>query len=353
LRSCLKGVENAIASEDYEKATEYVSNVLNLDKNVNLNSKTTLILLQAETKIKEKIKENFEKSLMEENQAGMQRFGKLFQPLNIDNEGVLMYTNHVLKEIKSEVEQIIEENIDTEGISHDELLYTILDLIASVIENEEEFVIKNFERTKNIFYEKTMEILDENGIKILEKFEEIIKKIEKKNINFKRTIDYYLDELVCLTTKYIQFYNFVSQKMDGSKIKIKLKLNEMIKKYYFPSEEAFLNETVKYIISISNRNDNFYDVEDMETLNSITKELTIEEENYSAFIDDFFFVFNKIIDRCFQLSCIDVHLIFRVMNIVENALSNEIKNELNTKLTKIDFNSSLEHKLFLVINSLT
>jgi hypothetical protein len=219
MKSCLQGVEEAIKEEDYEAAVKYVSRVYHLNeqqKKRTLAGKEKDISNESEAESKANLEEagerirvivrsKFKESINQGNINEIQRFAKLFAPLKIEREGLIMYTEYLINITKNELEELINENIDRvadlnvfnekdsdseDGLdNHKEeetitfviLLYKVIDVIVATYEQEESFITDNFGGKDKALYTllELQQLCDKMSQPILDKF------IERRKINEK------------------------------------------------------------------------------------------------------------------------------------------------------------------------
>lgn len=157
LKSCLQGVEEAIRDEDYEKAAQYISRVYNLNgqqqqpqitkkqgeeseqygsssnsddnqsiemddqtssstMNNNNNASNLIALKQSHEKMNEIARSMLKKSLQEMNLENMERFAKLFTPLHIEKDGLIIFTEYLIEQTRSELEEIVKSDLSKVGM---------------------------------------------------------------------------------------------------------------------------------------------------------------------------------------------------------------------------------------------
>ena len=200
MKSCVEGVEEAIKTGDYERATEYVSRVLHINNDshrskllMQLNQaqnseeketedeqeRRNTMFKKAEKKIKEIVRQKMKEALKDDVDSQIIRFSSLFAPLCMEEEGLVMYTQYLAEKARNELDSLVHDSldkiadlpIDINTIEDDEERYMtirkqqqqgytsfidvvtqVLDIVVSYIEEYEEFIVTNFGGSKAVIY---------------------------------------------------------------------------------------------------------------------------------------------------------------------------------------------------------
>jgi hypothetical protein len=112
MKSCLEGVELAIKDCDYERATDFVSKVLNLKPKAEVSDDDehkNSVVRAASQKLRTTVLQKFEENLHTDQ---ITRFAKLFIPLRIEAEGLRIYESDRVKNLRDELDHLVNSSLD-------------------------------------------------------------------------------------------------------------------------------------------------------------------------------------------------------------------------------------------------
>lgn len=261
LKRCLEGVEGAIKEENWEGAAQYISSVLSLDDSIDPSTKNSKVLKEAEHKTKSIIVQNFKEMVKQNNVQGIIRFAKLFIPLKMEKEGLELYSDYLIsmteKELKTSVLDKLPSNRETSSGTCVSLFSTVLDIIVSVIETQEGFIVKDLGEASMIFViDKLLSLCDNVTEKVINtllmnKLKLIKQKIFNSQQQDTRELDLLLEEMAVMFKHSEAFTRFVNNAVQEYTDKLKAKKQQC--PYQIPKEtklQSIMQELLSYYIVI-------------------------------------------------------------------------------------------------------
>lgn len=110
LTKCVDGVQDTMASDNYEQAAAHIHRYLSLDKDLLSGIDDDVIgsfalLRDAELRLINSIDSKFESAIKEDNQAGIERFIKLYPMVGREDEGLTRYSKYLAHKVAASSEQ--------------------------------------------------------------------------------------------------------------------------------------------------------------------------------------------------------------------------------------------------------
>lgn len=318
LKSCVDGVENAIKKEDYEKATELISNVLNLDERILVTNENSSLLKNSAKKLKDLILNKFRKSL--KDGKDIDRFAKLIQPLKIEKEGLKIFSEFSKEELEKELKQL-------QGLSNIEYLAEILDITVAHFEKNESFITSYFGLLSNDYLHEILILSDDY---LLQNLNQFYKDNDLKNIKSfeSKKLMKILDELLNILCHGFLFENYVKKRKER-KSNFTLKLSEF-SQIFQTVDFMILKENFKKAVQMDHEEkdeeDDLLDTDDLEE----------EEQKCTSLVNDSFYIFKQSIERCILTLNVDIisNNVKNIIQMISSDLYKELSCEKNESLSR-------------------
>ncbi|KAK9830013.1 hypothetical protein WJX72_009198 [[Myrmecia] bisecta] len=154
--SALDGVTQAMESEDYEAAAEFVRQFLELEEKYgptkdDLDTKQAMqqrkTLLGAKSSLEEIVRRKLADATQKNDHVAVIRFTRLFRPLRLQEEGLKVFTSYLRQLIAARAKDDYSHLVETTGGHEPDFVGTLTDLfkdIAVAVEENEEFLHEAF-----------------------------------------------------------------------------------------------------------------------------------------------------------------------------------------------------------------
>jgi hypothetical protein len=373
----LQKVEEAMfIDEDYERAATYLDSIYELPhEEVDLINK----LLVDREKLCDIVKTNFVASMKYKRESDFNRYTKLIDMLDMEQDGLVLYTNYVIDSVSSEQIALIDAYLSkvtdlmeysdediSPGITFSDISRQVMDIHISAIENCIDFIDKNFGGSSNIIYIiiQLQPCLERDMKSIFDEFMsrrrliETLTSVQLYNMRDIQTeedpstsevdtkeLGLLLDEMSELCSHTEMYDQFIREKANTfsesehklpSVCNLVLKMQEIIA-FYIPLDDYFINSNISRAIELNTINSSTriqseekqQESEDEKDEDSQESEDEDESEKqlYSSVIDDIFFILHKAMKR----ACIsrNYSVMCAILNHINLCLTERLLKELS------------------------
>ncbi|XP_043721623.1 conserved oligomeric Golgi complex subunit 4-like [Telopea speciosissima] len=359
--NCIEGVKNALETEDYEAAAQYVRTFLQIDETyMDSGSDQREQLLASKKQLEGIVRRRLSDAVDQRDHPTILRFVRLFSPLGLEDEGLQVYVAYLRKVIalrsRLEYEHLVELMEQNPGGQNQVDFISCLtnlfkDIVLAVEENNE--ILRGLCGEDGIVYAicELQEECDSRGSLILKKYMDYRKlarlasEINSYSKNLlsvgaaegpdPREIELFLEEILSLTQLGEDYTDFMLSKIRGlSSVDPELgpratrafrsgsfsKVIQDVTGFYVILEEFFMVENVRKAINI-----------DEHVPDSLT----------TSMVDDVFYVLQSCCRRAISTS--NISSVLAVLSGAMNLLSNEYQEALQQTMRE----PNLGAKLFL------
>jgi len=334
------------------------------------------------------------------NLENMERFAKLFTPLHIEKDGLIIFTEYLIEQTRSELEEIVKSDLskvadlkllddseeyddynqdEEDSITFVDLLRQVVDIIAGTVESNEQFIVANFGGRDKLIYvlsamqqlceEVALLILDSfvKKRRIAEKFDTITK-LYSRHAHSKqklepvdtRELDLLLEETVTLCSCVEIYEKFVQRKYKAAianipkpeyefnrQSKVQARMQEILA-FYIPLDEFFMKKSIDIAVDLTYQElnakhelENFENESDEE---SDEDEMEDDSQKCASVVEDTFFVLQKSLSRAITSNNISLisQILSTINSILLDVLKEKIFNLIRNEATKYIGINSLE-----------
>ncbi|KAG9452153.1 hypothetical protein H6P81_005057 [Aristolochia fimbriata] len=356
--NCLEGVKNALESEDYESAANFVKTFLQIDAKYP-GSEQRDQLLESKKQLDGIVRKRLDAAIDQRDHPAILRFVKLFSPLGLEKDGLQIYVSYLKKVIamrsRLEFEQlveIVEQNLEHSQVNFVGCLTNLFtDIVLAIEENDE--ILRSLCGEDGVVYAicELQEECDSRGSLILKRYMDYRKlgRLASEINSYSKTllsvgapegpdprkIEVFLEEILTLTQRGEEYTEYLISKIRGlSSVDPELgpratkafrsgsfsRVVQDLTGFYVILEEFFMVENVRKAIKI-----------DELVADSLT----------TSMVDDVFYVLQSCCRRAISTS--NINSVLAVLSASINLLSNEYHEALQQKMRE----PNLGAKLFL------
>lgn len=372
--SCIDGVKTALESEDYEAAAKYVETFLTLDKE--FSAGTPVEVAQAETakeqrrqlgKSKEAlesvIRTRFAAAVDAGDQAGVERFAKLFAPLGLQEEGLRAYLAYLRRVVAARARDeyaALTEALEEGGSSADFVgaLMALFRDVALAVEHNQELLRGMYGEDGIVAAIRELQHeCAERGAAVLARYVEHRKlaKLARDVAAHKaaiggplagegpnpREVEVYLEEMLVISKRNEEYIHFMLAKMRDAEAfgaQVSPRAANLFK-------AGSLNRAVQEIASCYVLLEEFFMVENVRK--AIRIDEAVPDSLTTSMVDDVFYILQNCARRA--ISTGNVQPVLAALNCVSNLLNNEYREALQWKLRE----PNLATKLFTVAGAVS
>ncbi|EEF47059.1 conserved hypothetical protein [Ricinus communis] len=359
--NCIDGVKNALESEDYEAAANYVQTFLQIDaKYKDSGSDLRDQLLASKKQLEGIVRKRLAIAVDQRDHQTILRFIRLFSPLGLEEEGLQVYVGYLKKVIsmrsRLEFEQLVElmEQINNNNHNNSNnqvnfvscLTNLFKDIVLAIEENDG--ILRSLCGEDAIVYAicELQEECDSRGSLILKKYMEYRKlaklssEINAQNMNLvnvpdPREVELYLEEILTLMQLGEDYTEFMVSKIKGlSSVDPEL-VPRATKSFRSGSFSKVVQEVTGFYVVL----EGFFMVENVRKAIAIDE--PVPDALTTSMVDDVFYVLQSCLRRAISTSSISS--VIAILSGASALLSNEFNDTLQQKMRE----PNLGAKLFL------
>ncbi|GAV75387.1 COG4 domain-containing protein [Cephalotus follicularis] len=363
--TCIEGVTNALATEDYESAAGFVETFLQIDgryKDSNLEQREQL--LDSKRKLEGIVKKKLAASVDQRDHNTILRFIRLYSPLGLEEEGLQVYVGYLKKVIamrsRLDYEHLVElmdHRIQNQNQNQNQVNFVgcltnlFKDIVLAIEENDE--ILRGLCGEDAIVYAicELQDECDSRGSLILKKYTEfrqlakLSSDINAHNKNLlavgapegpdPRELELFLEEILSLMQLGEDYTEYMVSKIKG----LASVDPELVPRATKAFRSGSFSKVVQDIIGFYVILEGFFMVE------NVRKAIRIDEHVLdsltTSMVDDVFYVLQSCLRRAISTS--NISSVIAALSAASSLLSNEYHEALQQKMRE----PNLGMKLFL------
>ncbi|XP_050237946.1 conserved oligomeric Golgi complex subunit 4 [Mercurialis annua] len=358
--NCIDGVKNALESEDYEAAANYVQTFLQIDaKYKDSGSDQRQQLLDSKKHLEGIVRRRLSAAVDQRDHQTILRFIRLFPPLGLEEEGLQVYVGYLKKVIsmrsRLEFEQLVElmDQINNNNVNHISnsrvnfvmcLTNLFKDIVLAIEENDG--ILRSLCGEDAIVYAicELQEECDSRGSLILKKYMEYRKlamlssEINAQSKNLlnvgapegpdPREVELYLEEILSLMQLGEDYTEFMVSKIKGLTSVDPELVPRATKSFRSGSFSKVVQEIIGFYVIL----ERFFMVENIKKAIAINE--PVPDSLTTSMIDDVFFVLQSCSRRA--LSTSNISSVIAVLSGASAVLSNDFFVALQEKMRELN-----------------
>ncbi|XP_070674333.1 conserved oligomeric Golgi complex subunit 4-like [Malus domestica] len=359
--NCIDGVKQALDSQDYESAANYVQRFLQIDSEYrDSGADHREQLMESKRQLESIVRKKLSAAVEQREHSDVLRFIRLYTPLGLETEGLQVYVGYLRKVIgmRSRLEfehlvELMEQNNPTQAVNFVGCLTNLFkDIVLAVEENDE--ILRGLCGEDGVVYAicELQEECDTRGSLILKKYMEyrrlpkLSSEINAQNINVggvgvgsegpdPREVELFLEEILSLLQLGEDYTEFMVSKIKGL-TNVDTDLGPRATRAF---RSGSFSKVVQDITGFYVILEGFFMVENVRKAIRIAEH--VPDSLTTSMVDDVFYVLQSCLRRA--ISTLNINSVIAVLSGASSLLSNEYHEALQQRMRE----PNLGAKLFL------
>ncbi|KAM1068997.1 hypothetical protein ACFX13_001002 [Malus domestica] len=359
--NCIDGVKQALDSQDYESAANYVQRFLQIDSEYrDSGADHREQLIESKRQLESIVRKKLSAAVEQREHSDVLRFIRLYTPLGLETEGLQVYVGYLRKVIgmRSRLEfehlvELMEQNNPTQAVNFVGCLTNLFkDIVLAVEENDE--ILRGLCGEDGVVYAicELQEECDTRGSLILKKYMEyrrlpkLSSEINAQNINVggvgvgsegpdPREVELFLEEILSLLQLGEDYTEFMVSKIKGL-TNVDTDLGPRATRAF---RSGSFSKVVQDITGFYVILEGFFMVENVRKAIRIAEH--VPDSLTTSMVDDVFYVLQSCLRRA--ISTLNINSVIAVLSGASSLLSNEYHEALQQRMRE----PNLGAKLFL------